>query len=199
MDGSGAETRGDLTDLSHTHTLKIEPSITSRLETKFVAISMKGFNGIRSIGYIRFISIVGESSREQYSLSNRLRFFPPFCPLVEGRKHEKHKQCRCHQTPDDHRSQRPLHFCANSRRDGQRDSVCLKCPAQIWATMIHSLFERGRTPRLRWCWLGCSFGFFYRRNIKDKVLTRLHPVSTSDFTSDLTRAFSNFSNCSVLR
>jgi hypothetical protein len=49
---------------------------------------------------------------------------------------------------------------------------------------IHSLFERRRKPRLRWCWLGCSFDFFYRGNIKDQVLTRLHPVSTGDLPRD---------------
>ena len=54
-----------------------------------------------------------------------------------------------------------------------------------YSSMIHSLFERRRKPRLRWCWLGCSFDFFYRGNIKDKVLTRLHPVSTGDLPRDL--------------
>src|SRR5580698_2361457 len=54
-----------------------------------------------------------------------------------------------------------------------------------YSFVIHSLFERRRKPRLRWYWLGCSFDFFYRRNIKDKVLTRLHPVSTGDLPSDL--------------
>jgi hypothetical protein len=48
--------------------------------------------------------------------------------------------------------------------------------------LIHSLFERRRKPWLCWCWLG--FDFFYRGNIKDKVITLLHPVSMDDLPND---------------
>jgi hypothetical protein len=80
-----------------------------------------------------------------------------------------------------------IFFCTTSMVESFRRLAKSGQPVTTdgYSSMIDSLFERRMKPRLRWCWLGCSSGFFYRGNIQDKLLTRLHSVSMGNFTSNL--------------
>jgi hypothetical protein len=58
-----------------------------------------------------------------------------------------------------------ISFCTTSTVESFRRLAKSGQPVTTDGYSSISLFERRRKPGLRWCWLGCGFGFFYRGNI----------------------------------